>query len=352
MTCLKNKKIMRTQLNVICKVILLGGSLVFSYCSKKSKLPAIKPDVISEQTVNDTDDPAIWINAREPSKSIVFGTDKATNGAIYAFDLAGKIIEEKTIRNIKRPNNVDIAYGFQLNDSTTIDVLVFTEREAQQIRLFSVPDMQPFDNGGFKVFQDEEDVINKLPMGIALYTSAIDHSLYAIVGRKTGPENGYLYQYRIEVIDGTVTSKQVRKFGKFSQKKEIEAIAVDAELGFIYYADEQHCIRKYHAEPSMGNDEITCFGRKYFEKDIEGIAIAKTGMESGYIIVSDQQRNQFYLFDRQTNQFIKSVNLSTKETDGCEVTTVPLNTTFSSGLFVAMNNKKNFYFFDFNHLLN
>ena len=343
---------MQNQSNTICKVILLLGSLVFLYCSKKSKLPAIKPNIITEETENDTDDPAIWINSKEPSKIIVFGTDKATNGAIYAFDLAGNIIEEKTIRNIKRPNNVDVAYGFQLNDSTTIDVLAFTEREAQQIRLFSVPDMQPLDNGGFKVFEDEEDVDNKLPMGIALYTSKIDYSLYAIVGRKTGPENGYLYQYRIKVTDGTVTSKQVRKFGKFSKKKEIEAIAVDAELGFIYYADEQHCIRKYHAEPSMGDEEITCFGGQYFKKDIEGIAIAKTGKESGYIIVSDQQRNQFNLFDRQTNQFIKSVNLSTKETDGCEVTTVPLNTTFPSGLFVAMNNKKNFYFFDFNHLLN
>jgi 3-phytase len=339
------------QLKIISKVTLLVCSLLVYSCAKTNKLPVISPDVITEKTLNDSDDPAIWINKDDPSKSIVFGTDKETNGAIYAFDLEGKIIEEKTIRNIKRPNNVDVVYGFQINDSLKVDVLAFTEREKQQIRLFSVPDMRPLDNGGFKVFQDETDENLKLPMGIALYNSPVDNSFYAIVGRKTGPENGYLYQYKLEANKKSVSSTLVRKFGQFSKKKEIEAIAVDAELGFIYYADEEHCIRKYYAEPSKGNEEIDCFGGERFLRDIEGIAIAKTGNSSGYLIVSDQQKGQFNLFDRQTNTFVKAVNLATKETDGCEVTTVSLNNTFSSGLFVAMNDEKNFYFYNFNRLI-
>ena len=67
-----------------------------------SKLPAIAPDIITEKTPNDTDDPAIWIHPEDASKSIVFGTDKETNGGIYAFDLNGKIIEEKSIKNIRK----------------------------------------------------------------------------------------------------------------------------------------------------------------------------------------------------------------------------------------------------------
>ncbi|MGB6153933.1 MAG: phytase, partial [Pricia sp.] len=130
-------------------------SVLFTMACNRSKLPPIKPDVITENTLNDTDDAAIWVNPDDASKSIVFGTDKETNGAIYAFDLDGKIIEDKTIRNIQRPNNVDVEYGFRLNDSTTIDILAFTERERKQVRIFSVPDMQPLDGGGFPVFQDE-----------------------------------------------------------------------------------------------------------------------------------------------------------------------------------------------------
>lgn len=81
-------------------------------------------------------------------------------------------------------------------------------------------------------------------------------------------------------------------------------------------------------------------------RDIEGIAIAKQKNGSGYLIVSDQQKGQFNLFDRKTNAFVKAINLSTVATDGCDVVTTPLNDTFSSGLFVAMNDNKNFYYYD------
>ncbi|QTD38561.1 phytase [Polaribacter batillariae] len=337
-------KIKNSIVFTICVLVTLS-------CSKGSQLPQIKPDVITEKTVNDTDDPAIWIHPTDPSKSIVFGTDKKTNGAVYAFNLEGKIIEDKTIRNIKRPNNVDLEYGFKINDSTTTDILVFTEREKQQIRIFSVPEMKPLDNGGLPVFKDEKKIENRLPMGVAFYKSPIDSSFYAIVGRKRGPKEKYLYQYKLIAKNGTIKTELVRKFGNFSGKKEIEAIAVDGEMGFVYYADERHCIRKYYAEPTKGNTEISCFGGDYFLADIEGIAIAKMPDKTGYLIISDQKKGQFNLFDRTTNAFVKAVNLSTLETDGCEVVTVPLNDTFKSGLFVAMNSEKNFYFYDLDKLL-
>ncbi|GAA3595163.1 hypothetical protein GCM10022396_10350 [Flavivirga amylovorans] len=314
-----------------------------------TKLPEIVADVVTETTLHDTDDPAIWVNPKNASKSIVFGTDKNTEGAIYAFDLDGKIIEDKTIRNLKRPNNVDLEYGFQLNDSTKVDVIAFTERERQQIRLFSVPDMKPLDNGGFPVFTDEKGPEANLPMGIALYKSPETDKLYAIVGRKTGPKDKYLYQYHLISDSLGVHSELVRKFGEFSGVKEIEAIAVDDETGIVYYSDEMYCIRKYYAEPLKGDDEIYCFGKEYFKEDIEGIAIAKY-QDKGYLIVSNQQAHTFNVFDLKTNAFIKEINLGTIETDGCDVTTAKLGAKFPNGLFVSMNNKKNFFFHDLKKL--
>nr|WP_299170961.1 phytase [uncultured Allomuricauda sp.] len=333
--------------NHIVLVLVMG----FISCNEKSALPPIQPDVITETTINDTDDPAIWVNPNDASKSIVFGTDKETNGGIYAFDLNGKIIKDKSILNIQRPNNVDVEYGFQLNDSVSVDILAFTEREKQQIRLFSVPDMQPLDDGGFPVFEDETNLEHKLPMGISLYKSPKDSSVYAVVGRKTGPDGSYLYQYKLSSDSTGVSSKLVRKFGAFSGQKEIEAIAIDDENELIYYSDEGVCIRKYHAEPEMGDSEISCFGGEHFLEDIEGIAIASFPNGEGVIIVSDQQKGQFNIFSRKDNSFIKAVNLTTLETDGCEVVTVPLNETFSSGLFVAMNDEKNFFFHDLEKVL-
>ncbi|WP_306420538.1 phytase [uncultured Tenacibaculum sp.] len=46
------------------------------------------------------------------------------------------------------------------------------------------------------------------------------------------------------------------------------------------------------------------------------------------------------------------VNLSTLETDGCDVTTLDLGEKFPSGLFVAMNDDKNFFFYDLHKILN
>ncbi len=332
------------------KAPYLLALLMFAVTCQKSKLPPHAPDIITEFTLNDTDDPAIWVNPVNASESIVFGTDKETNGAIYAFDLEGKIIEEKTLRNMKRPNNVDVEYGFQLNDSTVTDIMVFTEREKQQIRMFSVPEMKPLDAGGFPVFGDEEDLQNRLPMGISLYKSSKDGKVYAIVGRKTGPIQGYLYQYELKSDSSGVKADFVRKFGKFSGLKEIEAIAVDDENGLVYYSDEGVGIKKYHADPGKGDAEISTFGGEYFLGDIEGIAIAAYLDGSGYLIVSNQQLGEFNIFSRKDNSFIKAINLSTQETDGCEVVTNPLGSRFPKGLFVAMNDEKNFYFYDLGKL--
>lgn len=323
--------------------LFLAVALTVSYSRMNTQ---IAPDIITEKTKFDTDDPAIWINKKNPSQSIIFGTDKHSDGAIYAFDLDGKIIEEKTIRGIKRPNNVDLRYDFMLNNSVKVDILAFTERGRKQIRIFSVPEMKPLDNGGFSVFEDEDNPDFKDPMGISLYTSPVDGSLYAIVGRKNGPEDNYLYQYKIESGTSGVSLELVRKFGNFSGKKEIEAIAVDDESGFIYYSDERHCVRKYYAEPSKGDEELACFGGDKFSGDIEGIAIATYENGEGYIIVSNQKKGAFNIFSRNGNDFIKEINLGTSQTDGCEVVTAPLDNRFKNGLFVAMNNDKNFYFFD------
>jgi 3-phytase len=318
-------------------------ALALVSCGKS--LPVISPDAITENTLHDTDDPAIWVNPTDASKSIVFGTDKETDGAIYAFDLDGNILEDKTIRGLKRPNNVDLEYGFKLNDSSKVDIIAFTERERQQIRVFSVPDMKPLDNGGFPVFQGETGLDANLPMGIALYKAPKKDAMYVIVGRKSGPKNGYLHQFLLTSDSLGVEAKLVRKFGKFSGIKEIEAIAVDNEAGFVYYSDEGVGIRKYYADPEMGNEELALFGGAYFKEDIEGIAIAKY-QDKSFLIVSNQQAHTFNIFDASTLSFIKELNLGTLETDGCDVTRASLGDKFPNGLFVSMNDEKNFFFHD------
>lgn len=312
---------------------------------------AIKPTVVTQPTPHDTDDPAIWINPADATQSLVIGTDKDTDGGIYMYSLDGKIIKKSV--PLKRPNNVDLAYGLMINGKKT-DIAVTTERETNRIRIFSLPDLKPIDNGGIEVFNGETE---RDPMGVALYTRASDNTIYAIVGRKTGPSGSYLWQYRLTGNnDGTVSAVVERKFGSFSGKKEIEAIAVDNELGFIYYCDEGEGIRKYIADPAAKNDnELAMFGKTGFKQDHEGIAIYKTSATKGYILVSNQQANTFMVYPREgangnLNEYplLAEVPTSTIECDGADVTNVNLGPKFPNGMFVAMSNGMTFHFYDWN----
>ncbi len=96
-----------------------------------------------------------------------------------------------------------------------------------------------------------------------------------------------------------VKATLVRKFGNFSGTKEIEAIAVDDAMGYVYYSDEGFGIRKYYAEPAKGNQELAVFGKTGFAQDHEGISIYSSTDTTGYILVSDQQTNRFNIYARE-----------------------------------------------------
>ncbi len=314
---------------------------------------ALKPTAVTEKLPHDTDDPAIWINPTDATKSIIIGTDKDTDGGLYAFDLNGKIIKKSI--PLQRPNNVDIAYGLVINGKK-VDVAVTTERETNSIRIFSLPDLEPIDNGGIPVFEGEE---MRGPMGIALYTRPSDKKIFAVVGRKNGPSGSYLWQYELtDAGNRKVGANVVRKFGNYSGKKEIEAIAVDNELGTILYCDEQFGIRKYIADPAAKNDtELALFGQKDFKADNEGIAMYKKSATEGYILVSNQQANTFMVYPREgangnPNEYplLAEIPTSTIECDGADVTSVNLGGQFQKGLFVAMSNGMTFHYYSWDSI--
>lgn len=318
---------------------------------------ALKPVVITQPTPHDTDDPAIWINPVDSSQSLILGTDKDSDGGLYAYDLEGNIVNK--VVNVSRPNNVDIAYNLRLGDTLT-DVAVLTEREKNRIRIFRLPDLQAIDGGGIPVFEGETGEDETAPMGIALYTRPTDTAIFAIVGRKSGPQVDYLWQYRLNGGDGTVKATLVRKFGQYSGEKEIEAIAVDNELGYVYCSDEGVGVRKYVADPDAGNnEELALFAQGEVKDDHEGIALYKSSDSTGYILISNQQANTFVVYPREGEEgnphqhsLLAEVPVSTVECDGADVTAVNLAPNFSNGLFVAMSNGMVFHYYDWQDFQN
>lgn len=312
------------------------------------------PLVVTEPVSKDSDDPAIWLHPGKPEESLILGTDKTKNGSLYVFNLKGQVVGKSI--PLARPNNVDVVQTVRFGRQT-LDLAVTTERGECRLRFFTLPDMKCVDRGDLLVFDGDR---SRGPMGVAFYKRPRDGALFVIVGGKSGPSEGYLWQYRVGLRkDGTLEMRKVREFGRFSGRKEIEAIAVDSELGYVYYSDEQYGIHKYLADPDArdAGRELALFGASGFASDIEGISVCKTGPGRGYLLVSNQQADTFRIFPREGtlssphhHPFLASVRVSTRESDGSEVTTAALPG-FPGGLFVAMSTDRTFQFYSVESLL-
>ncbi len=141
----------------------------------------------------------------------------------------------------------------------------------------------------------------------------------------------------------------MREFGVFSGAGEIEAIAVDDALGYVYYADEGDGIHKWYADPDHpeAGRELAHFGTAGFSGDREGIGIYAREDGTGYIICTDRLAGQsaYYIYPRQGtpgnphdhSQLVKGFRGGADSTDGVEVTSASLGARFPNGLLVAMN---------------
>jgi 3-phytase len=271
------------------------------------------------------------------------------------FGLDGKT--RQTVAGLDRPNNVDVEYGIEVG-GRRIDIAVATERLKGQLRVFRVSAEGIGDitsAGNTRVFADRSGE-QAAPMGVSVYRRPRDGAMFAIVSSKNGPRENYLGQYRLsDDGQGRVKATFVRYFGAYSGAAEIEAVAVDDALGFVYYADENDGIRKYHADPDArdAGRELAHFGRTGFKANQEGIAIYARADGTGYLVCTDQlpgsSEYRVYLREGEPGRphdherVVKVVRGGADSTDGLEVTSRSLGPKFPGGMMVAMNSGgKNF----------
>lgn len=319
--------------------------------AREAPADTLRPAVVTEKVVGDSDDPAIWIDPRGAAPPVVIGSDKSdSTGGVYLFDLAGRIDRGRSVTPLLRINNVDVEYGLPLAGRPT-DVAVATERHRGVLRVFALPEMRAVDGGGLRVFDGDT---SRAPMGVALYRRPADGAVFAIVGGKGGPRDGtYLWQYRLEDDGkGAARAVKVREFGAYSGLKEIEAIAVDDALGYVYYSDEGAGVRKYHADPERGNAELALFGTSGFVDDHEGIAVYEKDGRTGFLLVSDQGGHRLQVFPREgsasdphAHRAIAVVPVAARSTDGVEVTSRPVGAAFPRGLLVMMSDDATFHYY-------
>jgi 3-phytase len=336
--------------------------LYFHYCFGQNSInnqsiSFIEQTIATEPVRTDPDDPAIWIHPSQPELSLLVGTDKLVRtGGLYVFDLNGTIIQH--IDNLDRPNNVDVEYGFKINDTDSIDLVVLTERPQRRLRIYKINiiarRLEELTGGNTNVFTNDTGD-HAAPMGIGLYKRVNDGKIYAIVSRKSGPSGTYIGQYELIWNGQSIDLKIIRYFGDF-QGTEIESIVVDDQLGFVYYSDEKYGIRKYNVDPTANNAGQIGFinTTNLWQGDAEGLAIYTTSDQNGYLILTDQIANGsiFHIYERQgNNAYVHSIKTRADTTDGIEATSHSLNKDFPNGLLIVMNEiDRNFLIYDWRNI--
>jgi 3-phytase len=314
--------------------------------------PAIRPVRATNAVPFDPDDPAIWVNRGDPSKSLIVGTVKiaAPDGALAVFGVDGKL--RQLLKGPDRPNNVDVEYGLRLGGQA-IDIAVLTERFGRRLRVYGIA----ADGSGLRDISGSSLAIlagapgeEGAPMGIGLYRRPRDGAIFAIVAPKSGQRTRYLWQYRLD-DDGTgkVKATLVRRFGNFSGAGEIEAVAVDDALGYVYYADEVSGIHKWQADPDHpgAGEELAVFATSGYKADREGIGIYTRSDGTGFLVAVDQLPGEsvFHVYRREGepgrphdhSRSLGTFHIGADSTDGLDVTSSPLGPDFPDGLLVAMN---------------
>ena len=327
-------------LNSIVRYLALFPLLLCA-CSQRSAPIPIQPAFATQPVNDNADDCAIWANRSNPQRSLIFGTNHAdgAGGALMVYDLSGKV--RQTIGGIESAGSVDVEYNISIGGRAS-DLLVLAEQRRQRLRIMRVwPDGSGVEeNSEIPVFEKQMGDFAE-PVGLALYRRPSDGSVFAIVGRKKGPRKGYLWQYRLFTDDkARVRGEKIREFG--DSAGNIRAVAVDDEAGFVYYADADDSIRKWHADPDhpAAAKEVARFGIDGFRGSRAGIAIYAAANGEGYIVCTDQtgSASEFRIYDRKDpSKLLKVISGGGDTGAWLDVSNANLGKDFARGMMVAMN---------------
>lgn len=273
--------------------------------------------------------PAIWLHPSDLSESTIIGTDD--NGGIGVYDLDGAQIQYLAEGEFK---NLDIRYNFPLNgESSTL--LATTVDGENAIQLFTVITST-------REITSIGSIETGIPaIGLCMYYSSNSGNYYAFVNS----EEGDVEQWQLKSDEGSVITGTLER--EFSVGSETEGCVADDELARLYISEEGVGIWQYGAEPEEGTTRrlVDYIGQGRITEQVEGLTIYYGDDDTGYLIASNESGSNFLVYDRSgENAFIGTFALTrgesvdeVSETNGIDVTNLPLNDTYPAGAFVAMD---------------
>lgn len=289
------------------------------------------------------DDPAIWVNKKDSTKSRVIGTNKQQG--LFVYDMQGREVQHF---NTGKLNNVDVRYAVPFGKKL-VDVAVATNRDDNSLAIYTIdPDT------GELIFSGSVATTLEEIYGFCLYQSSANAKnpngiLYAIPNAKSGE-----FQQIQLTATNTSGSKNANWNGKkvrsFFVKSQPEGCVADDKNQRLFVGEEDVAVWTIGAEPNAGTQvELVMQAGDVLVADIEGMGIYQ-GKVRNYLVVSSQGNNTYVILDAlppYKTRGIVRVDMDAElgidgvsETDGLELTHFNLGGDFTEGMLVVQDGHK------------
>ncbi|HWK42477.1 MAG TPA: phytase [Croceibacterium sp.] len=234
-------------------------------------VPAAVETLVTTDPAVDADDPALWANPRDPSRAVMFATDKSDG--LYVHDLDGKVRQFLPDGPL---NNVDVRDGFMVDGKPYV-LVAATERQRFGIVVYL------FDPDSFAIRQHgfiELGADFGEPYGFCMGKQGDDFLL--IPNNKLGEARIY------HLANGQPTSA-VKLARTVKVGSQTEGCVVDDARQQLYLGEEDVAIWRFDLASGASDTpvQVAAIDDHRLTADVEGLTIMRD-RGTNYLIASSQ----------------------------------------------------------------
>jgi len=285
--------------------------------------------VVSESGADAADDPAIWVNPKNPAKSLILGTNK--KAGVYVYDLKGKT---RQFIASGRINNVDLRDGFVYN-GRAVALVAGSNRSNNSISLYVIDHQtRQLSDTLLNIHSGVDEVY-----GICMYHQPAGNRFYAIVNGK----GGKIEQWEVVNKNNRLSANLVSSFAVATQP---EGMVADDQTGTLYLGVEDEGIYSANLNAQSLNLELIPFSNESnpnVKFDIEGLTLYRYENQV-FLIASSQGNFSYAVFNlsdqnKYVNSFVIDNGLvdGVEETDGLDVTSYSCGKKYPKGVLVVQD---------------